>query len=217
MRILCYGDSNTWGYHPGDGVRYDSRTRWAARLARLTGWEVVEEGLNGRTTVFYAQDEHYRCGYDFVEPCVLSHIPLDWIAVMLGSNDTKCRYQASAQDIADGMARVIDWMRECCARKGQYPRILLIAPPRLDSSLTGEEFPDFDAQSDKTIVEIEALYEQLAREKDCVFLRASDVVTDIGSDGLHMTQLGHKNLAEAAARVLLAESGTAMGKSALEM
>ena len=55
-RILCYGDSNTWGYRPILGTRCDSGTRWPARLASLTGREVAEEGLNGRTTVFFDAD-----------------------------------------------------------------------------------------------------------------------------------------------------------------
>ena len=198
-RILCYGDSNTWGYRPIEGTRYDSETRWPARLQKLTGWEVAEEGLNGRTTTFFGEDEHYRCGLDFVETCVKSHLPLDMIAVMLGSNDTKTRYHASAADITAGMERIIDRMWECCEEKGRHPEILLISPPILHVGA----FSDFDPDSEQKIREIETLYESLAAEKHCLFLRGSAVITDIGADGLHMTPQGHAALAAAAADIIL--------------
>ena len=50
--IVCFGDSNTWGYVPGsDGARHPREARWPSRLQRLLGdeWEVIAEGLNGRT------------------------------------------------------------------------------------------------------------------------------------------------------------------------
>ena len=196
-RILCYGDSNTWGYRPIMGTRYDSETRWPARLGKLTGFEIAEEGLNGRTTIFYDADEQYRCGLDYVETCVMSQLPLDLIIVMLGSNDTKIRYHASPEETADGLSRMIDKMRECCARKEQDPQILILSPPKLYA--VGED-SDFDSFSEQKIVEMEVLFEKLAAEKDCLFLRTSDVLTDIGADGLHMTPEGHRKLAEAAAK-----------------
>ena len=52
MRILCYGDSNTWGYIPGVGTRYKKEERWTGILESLTKAEVIEEGMCGRTTVF---------------------------------------------------------------------------------------------------------------------------------------------------------------------
>lgn len=193
-RILCFGDSNTWGYKPLDGRRYDRHTRWAAKLAEHDGWEVVEEGLNGRTTVFYDSTEHYRCGLDYAEACVLSHLPLDLIILMLGTNDAKWKYQASAEQIRDGLEQVIDCMRESCARKGQYPKVLIIAPPPL--YMWGED-PEFDLASEGKIRALENLYEELAARKDCLFLRASDAVKEIGADGAHMTPEGHQSLAEA--------------------
>ena len=53
-RILCIGDSNTWGYIPGSGERYEKNVRWTGKLAQTLGenYEVIEEGMNGRTTAF---------------------------------------------------------------------------------------------------------------------------------------------------------------------
>lgn len=42
-RIVCYGDSNTWGYIAGSGLRYDENIRWPARMRKALGeaYEVV--------------------------------------------------------------------------------------------------------------------------------------------------------------------------------
>ena len=52
-RILCYGDSNTWGYIPLTEKRYPPEVRWTGRLQRLLGpdYQVLEDGLSGRTTI----------------------------------------------------------------------------------------------------------------------------------------------------------------------
>lgn len=54
-RIMCYGDSNTWGWMPVENIpttRYASNVRWTGVLQKELGdkYQVVEEGLNGRTT-----------------------------------------------------------------------------------------------------------------------------------------------------------------------
>jgi lysophospholipase L1-like esterase len=52
--VLCYGDSNTWGYNPSTEDRYPLAERWVSVLALALGPEylVIPEGLNGRTTVW---------------------------------------------------------------------------------------------------------------------------------------------------------------------
>ena len=52
--ILCYGDSNTWGANPNDGSRYTDDVRWTGILQRELGggYQVIEEGYNGRTSIW---------------------------------------------------------------------------------------------------------------------------------------------------------------------
>ena len=89
-RILCFGDSLTWGFVPaGGGARYGEDVRWTQQLARITGATVIEEGLCGRTSVFYDPTMPCACGADYVEACVMSQAPLDLVVVMLGTNDLK--------------------------------------------------------------------------------------------------------------------------------
>ena len=107
-RILCFGDSNTYGYIP-QGGRYDENTRWPMRLAQLLGpaYAVVEEGFNGRTLVFDDLVEGgYKSGYDYLPPCLMSHNPLEVVIIMLGINDTKRRFGLTPMTIGQGMMQL---------------------------------------------------------------------------------------------------------------
>ena len=89
FQILCYGDSNTWGCNPADGTRYPADVRWTGVLADSLGEEyhIIEEGLNGRTSVYEDPVEDILSGIAYFKPCLASHMPLDCVVVMLGTND----------------------------------------------------------------------------------------------------------------------------------
>ena len=199
MRVLCFGDSNTWGYIPGTGGRYASDVRWTGVLKQLTGFEVIEEGLNGRTTAFTDAVEPYRSGLDYIAPCVMSQMPLDYIVLMLGTNDTKTRYHVSASEIRRSMGEVVWRIRDILGRQGSKAQLLLVAPPFLKAQ---SDFEDFDAQSEQKILRLEKEYEELAQEMGCMFLKAGDYVKEMGVDGLHFTPGGHRALAGAIAEKL---------------
>ena len=108
-RILCYGDSNTWGYMVTGG-RFPEDVRWPMRLQMLLGdgYTVIEEGFNGRTTVFDDPVEGgHKSGLTYLPPCVMSHSPLDLIIIMLGSNDLKKRFGMTAFTIGGGVTALI--------------------------------------------------------------------------------------------------------------
>src|SRR5215510_7647193 len=90
-RILCYGDSNTWGYNPVTQDRFDTHERWTGSLQQALGSNcvVIEEGLNGRTTVWDDPIEGYKNGAAYLIPCLTTHRPLDLVIIMLGTNDLK--------------------------------------------------------------------------------------------------------------------------------
>jgi lysophospholipase L1-like esterase len=91
-RILCFGDSNTWGLTPmSNDLRYAPSLRWTGRLQLILGkeFEIIEEGLNSR----YIDKSDSREGKEgknaeeYILPCIDSHDPLDKIVIMLGTND----------------------------------------------------------------------------------------------------------------------------------
>ena len=105
-RILCYGDSNTWGYTPITGVRYDEHTRWTGRLQDVLGEDycVQEEGLNARTSAFDDPFKPYLNGKDMLEGILVSAKPLDVLVISLGTNDLKF---TAAEGSRDGLARIL--------------------------------------------------------------------------------------------------------------
>ena len=127
--ILCYGDSNTYGYNPANGMRYPKNVRWPGCLGILLGneYEVIEEGCNGRTTVFDDPIEGWKNGLDYLRPCLNTHKPIDLVIMMLGSNDLKEVFGAEAKDSAAGAATLVDVIIKFTEEKqGFVPKILFI-------------------------------------------------------------------------------------------
>ena len=134
--ILCFGDSNTWGYCAQTGGRYEDDVRWTMQLSHRLGEDclVIEEGLNGRTTVFEDPLNEGLCGLSMLTPILLSHAPLDLMVLMLGTNDCKQRFAATAFKIKDGLMRLVKKARQTQAWRAE-PRILIVAPIVIDRRL----------------------------------------------------------------------------------
>ena len=116
MRILCFGDSNTYGYDPRGffGGRYDSEDRWVDLLTQQTGHEIINLGANGR--------EIPRNPYAL--RLLTEHAPVDFFLVMLGTNDLL--QGASAEAAAAQMEHFLTPLLPHCNR------ILLISPPPMN-------------------------------------------------------------------------------------
>lgn len=195
--ILCFGDSNTWGYNPITGERYPRDVRWPGRLQLELGTEyyVIEEGLNGRTTVWDDPIEEHKNGKIYLYPCLESHKPIDMVILMLGSNDLKARFSLSALDIASGAARLIDIIqRSQSGPGGKAPQILLLTPPPIGNlDITGKEL--FAGASNK-VKRFSQLYKQVSNEYGCIFLDTSKIIQPSPIDGIHLEANAHKILAK---------------------
>lgn len=206
-RILCIGDSNTWGYIPGAGGRYEENVRWTGRLASALGPEyvVIEEGMNGRTTVFSDWIEPGVSALEYIYPCLISQFPLDDIVIMLGTNDAKQRYHVSANEIGRGMDQVLLRIEDICRRKGRMPRLLLIAPAPLRP---GAGWDDYTAESSEKVRKLSGEYQELAAAHACRFLDAAKIVGEagLGMDGVHLNEEGHRRLAEAVKKIIFSSS-----------
>ena len=119
--VVCFGDSNTHGYCAKTGGRFDENQRWTCLLQKKLGdqWLILEEGLSGRTTTFDDPIHEALSGLDYIYPCLMSHEPVDLLIIMLGTNDTKERFGASAECIALGLKRLISKApdRQKCKRR----------------------------------------------------------------------------------------------------
>ena len=197
-RILCFGDSNTWGLIPGTSERFGDNIRWTGILRNdlsNSGFEIIEEGLCGRTTVFEDPDRIGRAGDKLLPVMLESHSPLDMVVLMLGTNDCKPVYNADAEVIASGIERLIGQIR---AVKGHECRILLISPIELGDDVWKEQYdPQFDRSSPALSRSLKKAYEKVALKYNTELLAASDFANPSNIDCEHLDEQGHNALARA--------------------
>jgi lysophospholipase L1-like esterase len=196
--ILCYGDSNTWGYNALSKDRFPPDIRWTGILRKELGGEywIIEEGLNGRTTVWDDPIEgEWKNGLRFLTPCLESHAPLDLVIVMLGTNDLKMRYSVPASDIAHGLERIVYVVKSStCGPQNRSPELLLLAPPPV-GKLT--EFAEMFTGSQEKSCRLGSLFSQIAELHGCHFLDTSQIIQSCVEDGIHFSSESHNKLGQA--------------------
>lgn len=197
--VLCFGDSNTWGYDPATKDRFPREVRWTGVLSSALGAEVqvIEEGLNGRTTVWNDPIEGYKNGHDYLIPCLETHRPIDLVILMLGTNDLKKRFSVSAFDIANSAGVLVDVISKSAAGpQGQAPRVLLIAPPPVAAL---REFAEMFEGSQEKSLKLAAHYRRVAEGRGCSYLDAGSIIRSSDLDGIHFEPDQHRKLGEAVA------------------
>ncbi len=206
--ILCYGDSNTYGYNPANGMRYPKNVRWPGCLGILLGneYEVIEEGCNGRTTVFDDPIEGWKNGLDYLRPCLNTHKPIDLVIMMLGSNDLKEVFGAEAKDSAAGAATLVDVIIKFTEEKqGFVPKIILVSPPEIGPGIASSPFSL--SFSEKAIEKSRAFsgeFRKVADKFGCIFVDAAEHISPSKTDSLHLMPEAHRKLAEVLAETVRA-------------
>lgn len=210
--IVCLGDSNTHGYcaDPADcadgGIRFNEDERWTRLLQAKLGEEylVVEEGLSGRTTCF--DDPLYEglSALDYIAPCLKSHEFVDLLVIMLGTNDTKDRFSASAACIALGLARLVRkaMNTECWGEK--KPNILVVAPPPIgEGMLHSDVAATMGSGCVEKSRELARYYKEQCDLLGCHFLDAGTIGCTFNKvDYMHLTRADHAVLAECLAALV---------------
>ena len=199
--ILAFGDSLTWGFEAGTFKRHAFENRWPNALAAGLGGtaRVIEEGMNGRTTVFPDPTcEAERNGAVALPMLLTTHQPLDLVIIMLGTNDIKFANRCRAFDAAMGMERLIkivkhfDWVTEELPR----PEILIVSPPALCQT----KDPWFNELWGHAIEESGLFaqhYSRVAEEQGVHFFDAGSVAVTDPTDGGHLDANNTRKLGEA--------------------
>lgn len=200
-RILCYGDSNTYGYIPTGG-RYDEDTRWPMRLQKLLGedYAVIEEGFNGRTCVFDDPVEGgFKSGVEYLPPCLMSHNPLDAVLIMLGTNDTKVRFGMTPMTIGQSMMQLVRTAKLYAVNAaGEAARVVIVAPPPiLDNLMQTRHAECFGEQAIAVSAGLSRELRRISKLMRCDFFDAGPYAEVSPLDAVHMTAQGHIRLAEA--------------------
>ena len=198
--ILCYGDSNTYGYVPETGMRYPKDVRYPGRLQALLGenYTIIEEGCNGRTTIHDDPIDGWKNGLDYLKPCLNSHKPVDIVILMLGSNDLKATFRLTAEEITDGAAVLVDVIKSFTKEKqGFIPGIILVSPPELGRDIKSSPFYGaFNEEAVEESKKFPGYYKAVAEKYECIFFNAAEYVYPSKVDSLHLTPEGHLVLAE---------------------
>jgi len=196
-RILCFGDSLTWGADPETGGRHPVNSRWTTLLQKNLGesYWIIEEGLNGRTTIWDDLIEGDKNGRRHLPMLLESHRPLDLVIIMLGTNDLKARFRVSAFEIAQSAGTLVEIAKRSNAgRGGNSPSVLLISPPPLGKlAIWQEEFGEGIEKSRN----LARFYSYFAEVNQCHFFDAGEVVKTSDIDGIHWEATANRQFAEA--------------------
>ena len=213
-RILCFGDSNTWGVIPRwyettvPSDRYDIHTRWPQVMAAQLGdnYEIIEEGLGGRTTIYDLPGNPGKNGEAYLLPCLQTKRPLDMVILMLGTNDLHMARPLKEEELGNGIRRLIELV-QChpdCGRGFETAKILVLAPIEVwpsDPNGRTSVYPRFYGEWATHLSRLfPKVYKEIADEYGCYFLNAALYAKPSLGDGVHMLPEGHIALGNAVAK-----------------
>lgn len=205
--IVCFGDSNTHGYNSRTNGRFSENERWTCLLDQYLGkdYRVMEEGLSGRTTVFDDPLFEGLSGLSCIFPCLMTHEPVDLLIIMLGTNDTKERFNATPENIAKGLERLTQKAINTKDAWRKAPNILLITPPPIEpeyasSNVSGE----MGVSCVKKSQALAPLYEEVAKRLGCHYLDAASIegMEMYPYDYMHLSPKAHELLAKKLAELI---------------
>lgn len=204
---LIYGDSNTHGTCPKrqrqDRARFSADRRWTGVMAaELSGrWRVIEEGLPGRTTAHPDPERGaLRNGLALLPVVLESHLPIDLVVLMLGTNDLKSQFALSPADVVRSVEQLVDCLRQSKAGPDdQAPAVLLVAPPRVvETGCLAETFKGAAKKSQR----LSAGLADLARTYGLPFVDAAALVEPSPVDGVHLDCEAHQVLGRALSKAV---------------
>ena len=205
--ILCFGDSNTWGYDYttydpalGSGRRMAFDERWPGRVQMALGSEyhIIEDALNARTNMQNDPYFPHRHGLDALEAALDAQAPLDLVIIQMGVNELKHMFNLTAGMIAFGVEKLV-----AAAKQSYYnypaPKVLLIAPAPVKQNIADMIFGfSFGPLAYEKSAQFGALYKDIAERYDCGFIDCAALDFEINTlDGLHYSKADHAKLADA--------------------
>lgn len=201
--ILCYGDSNTWGYTPATGERYPVDVRWTGVLQQELGAEyrIIEEGMNARTTAYEDPWSYWRNGKDALPGCLVSQKPLDLLIISLGTNDLKFTGAFGAMKGAETLISVANMVQNKKESSLVFPegvKILVVSPIELGEGIDSQIDSVFCGKVEESR-KFSAYFERMCDRNNVYFLDAAKYAKPSPTDNIHMEPESHAALAKAIA------------------
>lgn len=194
--ILCFGDSNTWGYNPTNKTRFSEDIRWTGILKnslKAHNINIIEEGLCGRTSIFEDETRPGRRGIEMLPQVLADNSNVDGVILMLGTNDCKTCNHASAAEIAKGIDTCLDIILEYVKAEN----VLVISPILLGEKVWQPEYdPEFNRHSVEVSKGLKAEYRHVANRRGVQFLAASEYVSPSSEDQEHLNAESHRKFAD---------------------
>jgi lysophospholipase L1-like esterase len=202
--VLCFGDSNTWGYEASTGARLGRWERWPGVAQRQLGDAVyvIEEGLGGRTTTFEIPGSPNRNGFAALPMLLETHAPLDLVVISLGTNDVWVP-GATARDAARGVGVLVDLVQASGLGPDEgAPEVLVLVPPPL-AGLSDE----WAIESDELVGESAGFgdaYRDILRSREVPLVDLGELMTTSAADGIHFEAPDHAAIGRAVAAAVRA-------------
>lgn len=201
-KILCYGDSNTWGYKPATGTRFSKDIRWPALMGKLlqSNYEIIEEGYNGRTALNLYPGSDPANGIDSIKKIIKKHVPVNIALIFLGLNDLFGAPEEPLWKITAAVEKIAETIKNAHSySKFPLPEIILIGLPKIN--LSAEEAYFYELIINKIQAFSEMLH-QLSLKKSYHFIDISGTIKTSALDGTHLDAAEHKKLAHITANYL---------------
>lgn len=193
-KILCFGDSNTYGFIPVTCKRYDKNERWSGILSKLLedGYEVLEEGMNNRSGFFKNPENIKLCGKDYLPIYLQNHKDIDICILALGTNDAQFFYNLDDFSVRKGLQSLINSIKEI----NTHTKIIIIPPVKIRQNILNGIFSmQFDLNSVKKISQTFGIYKEIADKNKCLYFDFNEFVKPSDGDGLHYSAQSHKIIA----------------------
>lgn len=194
-KVLCFGDSNTYGFVPEKRTRYDKNTRWTGVLQALCGsdFSIIEGGCNNRTAFVDNPAGAEQTGYKIL-PEYFTKDYFDIVVLAIGINDLQLFFRPTLEEFEQGIEKLIKITKDLSPNA----KIILVCPSKLD--LAGIKSGVFSFQFDEISVEksyhLPQIYKKLAEKHACKLVDLNEIVKVSPLDGLHFSAESHKKIAE---------------------
>jgi lysophospholipase L1-like esterase len=171
--------------------------RWTTILQNLLGtdYEVVSEGLPGRTFASVNPAKPFLTGITHLKSIIETHDPIDLMIVMLGTNDVKLMYNLTAEGIAKHLEETIVFIQK------DIKNILVICPPEIIIPENNDLNPEFIKGPEISKL-LPPLYKAVAEKYGCGFINAGEYIVSSKVDGFHLEPEAHQKLAEVVSSVV---------------
>ena len=198
--IICYGDSNTFGFNPKDGSRYDKDTRWTSILQKNLGTEynVINEGMCDRTGFVGNSNGDLFSAQKHFPQLISQSENIDTLILLIGTNDLQFQYAINIETIEKGLENLIKLAQT------KVNKIIIILPVVLDNKILKGYFRDrFDETSVTKSTKVGEIYKKIADIYHCEIFDVNKFVKPSDIDGLHYDEMSHKIIADELTHYLL--------------